>query len=167
MCVRHVPIILMSLCLSGCGLLHRPTTQEEVWSKLGIDSLHFKSCGPDSLSQLHQHFGEDVNMQLVSIQLQKTRGINIFKGLGYIHTEFRHITCPPELRAYLKRNGFVYERIKYEELKQGDFAIVLLKGYDDIYEWHWATWPNDWADIPTFFGNYTKIVNTYKITKVN
>tara|TARA_Y100000385_G_C12786885_1_gene505950 strand:+ start:352 stop:702 length:351 start_codon:yes stop_codon:yes gene_type:complete len=114
---------------------------------------------------MHQHFNEDVTMQMVSIHLQKNRAINIFKGLGLIHTEFRHITCPPELRAYLKRNGFKYEKIKYEDLTDGDFAIVLLKGYDDIYEWHWASWPSDVASILTFFGDYTKIVTTYKITK--
>jgi len=157
----------MSLCLSGCGLFHKPSAKEEVWSEFGIDSLHFQSCGPQSLSQMHMHFGEDVTMQMVSIQLQENRGINVFKGLGLIHTEFRRITCPPELRAYLKRNGFGYELIKYEELQKGDFAIILLKGYDDIHEWHWATWPNDSKSIPTFFKNYTKIIKVYKIIKLN
>jgi len=52
-------------------------------------------------------------------------------------------------------------------LIDGDFAIVLLKGYDDLHEWHWATWPNDSSKIPTFFKDYTKIITTYKITKVN
>ena len=167
MCVRNVLIILMSLCLSGCGLFHKPTAKEEVWSKLGIDSLHFQSCGPQSLSELHEHFGEEVTWQLVSINLQENRAVHVFKLLGLIETEFRRITCPPELRAYLKRNGFEYERVEYEDLQEGDFAIVLLKGYDDLHEWHWATWPNDKEDIPTFFDDYTKIIKTYKITKVN
>ena len=153
----------MSLCLSGCGLFHKPSIAEQTWRKMGIDSLHFQSCGPDSLSQLHKHFGEDVSMQLVSIHLQEHRSVNIFKLLGLIETEFRRITCPPELRSYLKRNGFKYERIEYEDLKDGDFAIVLLKGYDDLHEWHWATWPNDSDKIPTFFKNYTRIITTYRI----
>jgi hypothetical protein len=157
----------MSLCLSGCGLFHKPTAKEGVWSKLGIDSLHFQSCGPQSLSELHEHFGEEMTMQLVSINLQEHRPVNVFKLLGLIETEFRRITCPPELRAYLKRNGFEYERIEYEDLQEGDFAIVLLKGYDDLHEWHWATWPGDKKNIPTFFDDYTKIITTYKITKVN
>ncbi len=157
----------MSLCLSGCGLFHKPTTKEEVWSKLGIDSLHFQSCGPQSLSELHEHFGEEMTMQMVSINLQEHRPVNVFKLLGLVETEFRRITCPPELRSYLKRNGFAYERVEYEDLIDGDFAIVLLKGYDDLHEWHWATWPNDSSKIPTFFKDYTKIITTYKITKVN
>ena len=33
---------------------------------------------------------------------------------------------------------FIYEKVKYEDLKDGDVAILLLKGYDDIHEWHWA-----------------------------
>jgi hypothetical protein len=155
----------MSLCLSGCGLFHKPTAKEEVWSKLGIDSTHFKSCGPQALSEIHTHFGESVTSQMVSIHLQEHRGINIFKGLGLINTKFRQITCPPELRAYLKRNGFKYERIDYEDLQDGDFAIVLLKGYDDIHEWHWATWPSDAKNIPTFFEEHTRILRTYLITK--
>tara|TARA_Y100001933_G_scaffold265165_1_gene336259 strand:+ start:9130 stop:9615 length:486 start_codon:yes stop_codon:yes gene_type:complete len=157
----------MSLCLSGCGLFHKQSAKEEVWSKFGIDSLHFQSCGPQALSQMHTHFGEDITMQMVSIHLQEHRGINVFRGLGLIHTEFRKITCPPELRAYLKRNGFRYELANYEDLQKGDFAIVLLKGYDDIHEWHWATWPNDSKSIPTFFKNYTKIIKVYKIIKLN
>ena len=116
---------------------------------------------------MHKHFGEDVTMQMVSIHLQENRGINIFRGLGLIHTEFRRITCPPELRAYLKRNGFGYELVKYEDLQEGDFAIVLLKGYDDIHEWHWAAWPNDSNSIPVFFKEYTKIIKTYKIIKLD
>ena len=67
----------MSLFLSGCGLFHKPSAKEEVWSKFGIDSLHFKSCGPQSLSEMHQHFNEDVTMQMVSIHLQENRAINI------------------------------------------------------------------------------------------
>jgi hypothetical protein len=157
----------MSLCLCGFGLFHKPTAKEEVWSKLGIDSLHFQSCGPQSLSEMHEHFGEEVTLQMVSINLQENRAVNVFKLLGLIETEFRRITCPPELRAYLKRNGFEYERVEYEDLQDGDFAIVLLKGYDDLHEWHWATWPNDSDKIPTFFTDYTKIITTYKITKVN
>tara|TARA_A100001037_G_scaffold63293_1_gene55313 strand:+ start:24078 stop:24548 length:471 start_codon:yes stop_codon:yes gene_type:complete len=153
----------MSLCLSGCGLFHKPTAKEEVWSKMGIDSLHFQSCGPQSLSEMHEHFGEEVTMQMVSINLQENRAVNVFKLLGLIETEFRRITCPPELRAYLKRNGFEYERVEYADLQDGDFAIVLLKGYDDLHEWHWATWPNDSDKIPTFFKNYTRIITAYRI----
>ena len=148
-------------------MFHKPTPAEQAWQKMGIDSQHFKSCGPQSLSELHEHFGEKKLPQVVSIDLQHNRCVNIFKLLGLVETEFRRITCPVELRAYLKRHGFEYERVNYEDLQQGDFAIVLLKGYDDLHEWHWATWPNDKEDIPTFFDDYTKIVKTYKITKVN
>ena len=163
--MKCVSIILVSLCLSGCGLFHKQTANETAWKKLGVDSIHFKSCGPTTLSEMHTHFGDNVPRQLISIHLQENRIINIFRGLGWIHTDFRQITCPPELRAYLKRNNFEYETIKYTDLQDGDFAIILLKGYDDIYEWHWATWPNDAKSIPNFFKDYTKIVTTYKITK--
>lgn len=165
--MKCVLSILIVLCFTGCGLFHKPSAKEEVWSKFGIDSLHFNSCGPTTLSEMHNHFNEDVTKQMVSIHLQENRSINIFKGLGLIHTEFRRITCPPELRAYLKRNGYEYTKIKYNDLKKGDFAIILLKGYDDIHEWHWASWPNDKESIPTFFEEHTKIIFVYKITKKN
>ena len=155
------------LCFTSCGLFHKQSAKEEVWSKFGIDSLHFESCGPTALSLMHYHFEEDITKQMVSIHLQENRCINIFKGLGLIHTEFRRITCPPELRSYLKRNKFDYNIIDYDDLKQGDFAIVLLKGYDDIHEWHWASWPTDKESIPTFFKEHTKIITTYKIFKKN
>ena len=163
--MKCVLSILILLYFTGCGLFHKPSAKEEVWSKMGIDSLHFDSCGPTCLSQTHDHFGDDISKQMVSIHLQENRCFNIFRGLGMIHTEFRRITCPPELKAYLKRNGFDYEKIKYKDLKKGDFAIVLLKGYDDIHEWHWAAWPNDKECIPTFFKEHTQIIRTYKITK--
>lgn len=165
--MKCVPIILISLCLCGCGLFHKPSAKEEVWAKLGVDSLHFNSCGPQSLSEMHKYFGENVTMQTVSLDIQKHRVINIFKGLGMLNKEFRKITCPPELCAYIKRNGYHYTHFKYEDLEKKDFAIVLIKGYDDIHEWHWATWPNDAKTIPNFFKKYTKIITTYKIYKKN
>ena len=136
--MKCVLSILILLCFTGCGLLHKPSAKEEVWETFGIDSLHFDSCGATCLSQMHYHFGDDISRQMVSIHLQENRCFNIFRGLGILHTEFRRITCPPELREYLKRNGFEYKKVKYKDLKKGDFAIVLLKGYDDIHEWHWA-----------------------------
>ena len=110
-------------------------------------------------------FGENITTQSVSINIQEKRCINIFKGLGLIHTNLEELFVH-EL-AYLKRNNYKYENIKYDDLKEGDFAIVLLKGYDDIHEWHWASWPNDKKSIPKFFKDYTKIISVYKITKKN
>lgn len=163
--MKCVVSIISLLCFTGCGLFHKPSAKEQVWSTFGIDSFHFESCGPTSLHEMHKHFGENITTQSVSINIQEKRCINIFKGLGFIHTEFRRITCPPELLAYLKRNNYKYENIKYDDLKEGDFAIVLLKGYDDVHEWHWASWPNDKKSIPKFFKDYTKIISVYKITK--
>ena len=164
--VYDVLIVILVICLlTGCGILHKASPTEEVWKKLNIDSIHFKSCGPVALQQLHKHYGDEVDNRMVSIHLQEHRKIKIFRILGLVNTKFRQITCPPELRAYLKRNNFEYEKIKYTDLQDGDFAIVLLKGYDDIHEWHLATWPNDAKSIPNFFKDYTKIVTTYKITK--
>ena len=91
-CVKCVPIILISLFLSGCGLFHKPSAKEEVWAKLGVDSLHFESCGPKSLSEMHKHFNEDKSMQMVSIHLQKNRVINIFRGLGSV--SYTHLRAP-------------------------------------------------------------------------
>ena len=56
----------MLLFLSGCGLFHKPSAKEEVWSKFGIDSIHFESCGPKSLSELHHHFGENIVQEAIS-----------------------------------------------------------------------------------------------------
>lgn len=155
----------MLLLLSGCGILHKPSHKEQVWSKLGVDSTHFKTCGPMALQNLHYHYGEEISNQTISISLQENRFINIFKGLGLINVKFRQITCPPELRGYLTRNGFEYEKITYNDLEEGDFAILLLKGYDDLHDWHWASYPTDKKNILTFFGEYTKIITVYRITK--
>ena len=73
--------------------------------------------------------------------------------MGCYTQSLDRITCPPELRAYLKRNNFNYEKVKYTDLQDGDFAIVLLKGYDDIHEWHWATWANDARPFQLFSKN--------------
>ena len=116
--VYAVLIVILVICLlTGCGILHKASPTEEVWKKLNIDSIHFKSCGPVALEQLHKHYGEEVDNRMVSIHLQEHRKIKIFRILGLINTKFRHITCPPELRAYLKRNNFEYEKIKYSDLK--------------------------------------------------
>lgn len=164
----YVLIVLLAVfLLTGCGIFHKPSPTEEVWKKLNVDSVHFKSCGPVALQKLHYHFGEQIDNRMASIDLQVHRKIKFFKLLGLINTKFRQITCPPELRAYLKRNGYAYEEVAYDSLTKNDFAIILLKGYDDIHEWHWATWPHDSESIPTFFSKYTKIVKTYKIYKKN
>ena len=120
-----------------------------------------------ALEKLHKHFDENIDNRMVSIHLQEKRKIKIFRILGLIDTKFREITCPPELLKYLRTHNFIYEKVKYEDLKDGDVAILLLKGYDDIYEWHWAIWTYDQKSIPTFFKEHTKIIRTYKITKKN
>lgn len=158
-------VVLSTFLFTSCGMFHKPSPQEEVWKKLNVDSIHFKSCGPVALEKLHKHFGENVDNRMVSIYLQEKRKIKIFRLLGLIDTEFRQITCPPELLKYLRTHNFNYEKIKYCDLKDGDVAIILLKGYDDLYEWHWSIWPHDAESIPTFFKEHTQIIRTYKITK--
>jgi len=164
-CVFILPFILF---LTSCGLHHKPSPTEKWWLKKGIDPLHFKSCGPVGLQKVYSHFiDENVTNIMISIEIQENRKIKIFKMLGTFDVDFRSITCPPELLSHLKRNNFKYESITYNELKEGDVAIVLLKGHDDFYDWHWAIYPDDRNEIPTFFKDYTKIIKTYKITRAN
>lgn len=155
----------MSLCLSGCGLFYKSTPAELAWKKMGVDSFHFNSCGPKSLHKVHKNFGKEIDTTMISVDIQHARKIDLYQLLGLIDERFRGITNPCELKSYCRRNGFEVTTMKYEDLKEGDVAIVLIKGYDDLHEWHWMTWPDEKDEIPTYFDEHTKIIRKYLITK--
>ena len=50
----------MTLFSSGCGLFYKNPPEHALWSKLGVDSYHFESCGPEALRRVHKNFGKDI-----------------------------------------------------------------------------------------------------------
>ena len=71
-----------------------------------------------------------------------------------------------ELKKYLRNKGFFIKKIKFKNLNKGDVAIVLLKGFSDIDDWHWMCWPKSSSlEIMDFFSEDTRVISTYLITK--
>ena len=157
--------ILITLFSSGCGLFYKNPPEHALWSKLGVDSYHFDSCGPEALRKVHKNFGKETDATMISVNIQQARKFDIYPLLGAIDEHIRGITNPCELKSYCRRNGFDVTTVKYEDLKHGDVAVVLLKGFDDLYEWHWMAWPDEKDKIPTYFDEHTKIIRTYLITE--
>ena len=126
--VYAVLIVILVICLlTGCGILHKASPTEEVWKKLNIDSIHFKSCGPVALEQLHKHYGEEVDNRRVSIHLQKHRKIKIFRILGLINTKFRQITCPPRTSCIFKKKQFRVRKNKVYRFTRRRFCNYIIK----------------------------------------
>ena len=156
--------IFITLFSSGCGLFYKNPPEHKLWAKLGVDSYHFETCGPTALHKVHKNFGKEIDKVMISVELQQQRAVNIYPLLGLIDEHFRGITGVGEMKSYCRRNGFNVDTVDYEDLKEGDIAVVLLKGYDDLYEWHWMVWPDQKDKIPTYFDEHTKIIRTYLIT---
>ena len=156
---------IISLFSSGCGLFYKNPPEHKLWAKLGVDAYHFESCGPSALHKVHKNFGKDIDVTMISVEMQQARKFNMYPLLGLIDEHFRGITSACDLKSYCRRNGFEVTTMKYEDLKNGDVAVVLLKGFDDLYEWHWMTWPDQQDRIPAYFDEHTRIIKTYLITK--
>ena len=83
--------------------------------------------------------------------------------LSIINHKFCQITCPTELLSYCRKYNFEITKKKtLDQLDKDDVAIILIKGPDDLWGWHWITYPKySKSYISDFFEGPTKIKAVY------
>jgi len=158
---------IASIFLSGCGPLyylkeskhHKQTRQE------GYELCHLDSCGPVALEKAFKNLGINKPHIEIGKEIQDADKMHYRSILSLAHHKFTLITCPPELLKYCRSQGLAPKRIKYKDLSQDDVAIILIRGYSDIEDWHWIDWPRTRSSVENFFGDDTKIISTYLLSK--
>ena len=172
---RKLLIILGSMCLcyiglncTGCGLLYylNETSRHKEYRKIGYELCHLQSCGPEALYDAFNKLGIHKESQnYIGMELQDRAKVDYRCILGLAHHRFTLITCPPELRRYCKENNVKITYLdKYEDLQDGDVAIILLKDTSDFRNWHWICWPTRESRVLNFFNENTVIVSIYKLS---
>lgn len=152
----------------GCGPLYftKESEKHRAYRLKGYEYCHLVSCGPLAISQALSHFGINKKPIQIGIEIQDSDHTHYREIMGIISHEFTKITCPLELKKYLRKNNFVIKKINFKNLKKTDVAIILVKGFSDLEDWHWMCWPNSSEkEINNFFNDHTKIVSTYILTK--
>jgi len=162
-----------ALSCAGCGhfslsyLNKKETSLHEKIRKEGYDLCHLQSCGPDSLSDALKQF----NINKTPFQIGKEIQDNDFTRyrciLGILHEGFYSITCPSDLKKYIRKQGFsITETKDISGVSPQDTAIFLLKGTDNLRDWHWITYPTSTKEhILNFFNKDTKVKTIYILTK--
>jgi len=152
--------------LSGCGLLFyltEPHAHKEV-RQAGYELCHIESCGPEALAQVFKKLGIPKDRSQIGREIQDQDHIHYREVLSLVHHDFSRITCPPELLNYCRSQGLTVEKAPYKSLSDKDIAIILMRGRNDITDWHWIEWPNKKDAIETFFGEDTKILCAYRLS---
>lgn len=155
-------ITAISLLNSGCIAFHPESAKKD---KDGYYVKHYWSCGPKAIYKSLRYFGEYKKRSDISKEIQSSGNITR-SSLLLIHHEFVSATFPCEIKQYYYNNNFnVKELNSLDQLKNGDVAIVLVKG--SILkgeEFHWLCYPND-KRIKDFYGENTEIIKVYLISK--
>jgi hypothetical protein len=88
-------------------------------------------------------------------------------ALSLIDHEFCSITCPRELIKFCKKYKITVKKTKtLDNLTLEDTAIALIKGHNDLRDWHWMTYPTfNKLDILNFFDYNTKLKAVYILKK--
>jgi len=139
--------ILLAIGLSlfsGCGMsfyLNEEERHQKV-RKAGYELCHLRSCGPEAISHAYKEMGRTVNRFKIGKEIQDAAFFDYRAALSIFDHDFCSITCPAELKRYLKKNGFQVKTVyKIEDVQEDDVAIVLIKGFNDIRDWHYMTYP--------------------------
>ena len=153
----------------GCGPLYyiSETEEHKKTRKEGYELCHLQSCGPEAISDVYRCFGEKRDAFDIGKEIQDRDRIYYRSILSTIHHDFTRITCPPELLSYLRYKNFKIRTVKnLEKLSIKDIAIVLIRGRDDISDWHYITYPtySIW-DIENFFDEDTIVKKVYIIER--
>ena len=159
-----LPFVLLLLILfCGCGALKSGTF---VTDDSGAFKRHYISCGPNAIENALKEFSHlNVTYSDIEISREIQKSGNLMRVIMSIfNQEAMEITWPHELVNFLTSKGFTVEETKFEDLKAGDIAIVLIK--KDFYTYHWVTYPSKSKDtIKNFFSTSTTIVKTLLIKK--
>ena len=130
----------------------------------GYELCHINSCGPEALVHVFKSLGITKTRSQIGEEIQDRDKIHYRCILGLINHEFNRITCPPELLNYCRSQGLTVEKVPYDSLSTQDVAIILMRGRNDITDWHWIEWPNKRDVVETFFGEDTKILCVYRLS---
>lgn len=154
-------IIAISLLNYGCIAFHPKSAAKD---ELGYFVKHYKSCGVLALRMARANFNDHAKLKEISREIQNTG--NLSRALlSLAHHDSFDITWPHEIKNHLNKHGYKVREINdFESLKEGDTAIVLIKGRFLSQEWHWMCYPNG-HNIETYFGEGTKIIKIYLIEK--
>ena len=172
--LRTALLSAVSLVLAGCGHISisyigkKETSKHKQFRKQGYDLCHLVSCGPKALSDAFKEFNINKTPFQIGKELQDNDKSNYRKIVGVLNKEFYGITCPLELKKYIRNQGFAITEIKdLKKITSENTAIFLLKGKYDIGEWHWMTYPtNKITKIQNCFGKHTKIRAIYVLTRL-
>ena len=163
--LRLLAILTLSVFGGGCGpvyyLSEDPIHKEA--RKRGYELCHLKSCGPHALSDAFRHFGIHKRPLSVGRELQDGDRFHYRSVLSIINHRFCQITCPIELLSFCKKHNFeITKKKNLNELNEGDVAIILIKGRDDLFDWHWMTYPtHSKSKIKNYFKGETAIKRIY------
>jgi len=152
-------LFLIIIISSGCIAFH---PEYAIKDQHGFYIKHFEACGPRALEKALNNLGENVNRRTISKQIQLHGNLSR-TSISLIHYEGILITWPGEVKKILTRYGYKIIKLKsLSDLKDGDTAIVLIKGKTLKYEFHWSCYPLD-KDLNNFYPNGTTILKIYKI----
>ena len=163
--LRLAAIITLSVIGAGCGpiyYLSEPYIHKEARLN-GYELCHLQSCGPKALSEAFRYFGIKRTPLQMGRELQDDDHYHYRSILSLVSHKFNQITCPTELLQMCKKYNFKITKKKtLNELNEDDVAIVLVKGRDDLWEWHWITYPkHSKTEINKYFEEETRIKSIY------
>ena len=156
---------LLLLITNGCGILYylNESPEHKAMRMNGYELCHLESCGPDALSDAFKHLGINETPIEIGKDIQDNDKSHYRKILSLADHKFTEITCPPELKKYCKGRGLTVTTVKgLDQLQKGDISIVLIRGWDDIRDWHWICYPEySKSTISRFFGDDTIVKAAY------
>ena len=166
--IRLLTVVTLSVFGGGCGpifYLSEPERHREV-RKSGYELCHLQSCGPQSLSNAFASLGIKKAAFEIGREMQDDDHTHYRTILSVIDHKFCRITCPQELIKFCKKYNITIKKTKnLDNLTKEDTAIVLIKGPNVLWNWHWMAYPTfNKLDILTFFGYNTKLKAVYLLT---
>ena len=161
-------IIFFSIASSGCGLLYylKEPKVHKLARQEGYELCHLQSCGPHALSHAFRYLGINKSPFIIGKEIQDLDRTHYREIMSLAHHDFTKITCPPELKNYCRHSGFTITTITdIDDLRTGNIAIILIKG-PKFQDWHYICYPkHSLPDILTYFGDDTKFIKAYILTK--
>lgn len=151
--------------LVGCGTLYNLTENKKAKQERinGYDPLHVQSCGPTAIKKAYLLLGQEIQRKDISKEIRQDG--NFMRSILSIFSHHaRSITFPSEIIKYFESHNFKVKSIKsYNQLKNGDIAIVLIKKNNTLM-YHWVCFPYD-INIESFFGAATSVLDIYLIAR--
>ena len=166
--IRLLVAVTLSVFGGGCGPFFylSETDQHRAVRKAGYELCHLQSCGPLALSIAFNNLGIKKTPFEIGKEIQDDDRSHYRAILAIIDHKFCRITCPQELIKFCKKYNIKIKKTKsLDNLTKEDTAIALIKGPNDIRDWHWMAYPkSNKLDILTFFGYNTKLKSVYILT---